>query len=275
MSGIIPFDYETNAVRVVMIDDEPWFVAADVCRVLAHTNPTVALSRLDDDEKQRLDPKVWLGSSVAGGGAQTINVVSESGLFALILTSNKPEAKRFRKWVTAEVLPAIRQNGAYAVPRQQLAELELKREYYRSLPEDQKARADRKAVAVRRVNELVSEGYRRRDAIDIVAEEAGMGARTIWAARRQVWPVVDPDFEFALAPLWRANTERDMLAECHPDAMIRWLQLNRAGVGVSDSYRRLLGEAAENGWAPVPCERTMRRALRRLGMNKVREVAHV
>lgn len=186
MSGIIPFDYETNAVRVVMIDDEPWFVAADVCRVLAHTNPTVALSRLDDDEKQRLDPKVWLGSSVAGGGAQTINVVSESGLFALILTSNKPEAKRFRKWVTAEVLPAIRQNGAYAVPRQQLAELELKREYYRSLPEDQKARADRKAVAVRRVNELVSEGYRRRDAIDIVAEEAGMGARTIWAARRPV-----------------------------------------------------------------------------------------
>lgn len=66
-AAIIPFDFEINAVRVVMIDGAPWFVAVDVCRALEHTNPTRALQRLDDDEKQLLDPNKLLGSSVAGG----------------------------------------------------------------------------------------------------------------------------------------------------------------------------------------------------------------
>ena len=115
-AAIIPFDFEEQAVRVVMQDDAPWFVAADVCRVLEHSNPTVALSRLDDEERQVIDPKQWLGSSVAGGGAQMMSVINESGLYALILTSRKPAAKRFRKWVTAEVLPALRTRGRYELP---------------------------------------------------------------------------------------------------------------------------------------------------------------
>ena len=91
-AAIIPFDFEEQAVRVVMQDETPWFVAADVCRVLEHSNPTVALSRLDDEERQMIDPKQCLGTSVAGGGAQMMSAINESGLYALILTSRKPAA---------------------------------------------------------------------------------------------------------------------------------------------------------------------------------------
>ena len=104
------FDAEDGAamaVRSVLIDGEPWFVAADVCRALEIQNTTDALGRLDDDEKARLN----LGLS----GGDT-NCVNESGLYALILGSRKPEAKRFKKWVTGDVLPSIRKTGAYVSP---------------------------------------------------------------------------------------------------------------------------------------------------------------
>lgn len=92
-------------VRALLRDGEPWFVATDVCEALEldHT----ALRRLDDDEKGR-------DSIPTLGGEQTLNTVNESGLYSLILGSRKPEAKRFKKWVTSEVLPAIRKTGGYA-----------------------------------------------------------------------------------------------------------------------------------------------------------------
>lgn len=101
---ILPFDFEEQAVRVVMRDDEPWFVAADVCRVLELSNPSMSVKGLDDDE-------VTL-SQIEGSHRET-NLVSESGLYALVIRSDKPAAKRFRKWITAEVLPAIRKFGRY------------------------------------------------------------------------------------------------------------------------------------------------------------------
>lgn len=109
-AAIIPFDFEEQAVRVVMRDDAPWFVAADVCRVLEIGNPRDALSRLEDDEKD------GVGITDTIGRNQITNVINESGLYALILTSRKPAAKRFRKWVTAEVLPALRTQGRYELP---------------------------------------------------------------------------------------------------------------------------------------------------------------
>lgn len=112
---IIPFDFEEQAVRVVMRNDEPWFVAADVCRVLEHTNATVAISRLEEDERDVIEPmtlNTTEGQS-GRGGARALNIISESGLYALVFTSRKPEAKRFRKWITAEVLPAIRRTGRF------------------------------------------------------------------------------------------------------------------------------------------------------------------
>lgn len=108
---IIPFDFEEQAVRVVMRDGEPWFVAADICRVLDIANRHDAVGRLDEDERDAV------GSTDSIGREQRMTVISESGLYALIFTSRKPEAKRFRKWVTSEVLPSLRKFGRYELPQ--------------------------------------------------------------------------------------------------------------------------------------------------------------
>jgi prophage antirepressor-like protein len=102
------FSFTTGAVRVVLRDDAPWFVAADVCAALSIENNRDAMSRLDDDEK-------GVGSIDTPGGAQVMTIVSESGLYSLVLGSRKPEAKPFKRWVTGEVLPAIRKSGRYEV----------------------------------------------------------------------------------------------------------------------------------------------------------------
>lgn len=91
-------------VRVVVKDGEPWFVAADVCRVLEHSNVSMALDRLDSDEKSKLN----LGLP----GGET-NVVNEPGLYVLTLGSRKPEAKPFKRWIAHDVIPSIRKHGMY------------------------------------------------------------------------------------------------------------------------------------------------------------------
>ncbi|MFT8944407.1 MAG: phage antirepressor [Acetobacter pasteurianus] len=107
MSNIIPFCFEDQAVRVITRNDEPWFVLADVCDVLNIRNHKDAGSRLDTDEKDEV------GITDPIGRKQGTTIINESGLYALILTSRKSAAKRFRKWVTGEVLPAIRKTGGY------------------------------------------------------------------------------------------------------------------------------------------------------------------
>ena len=103
------FTFGANAVRVVMRDDEPWFVATDVASALGYSSPKDAAEHLDVDEK---------GSATTRtpGGEQKVTVINESGLYALVLRSRKPEARKFAKWVTGEVLPAIRKTGGYAKP---------------------------------------------------------------------------------------------------------------------------------------------------------------
>ncbi|AWX21224.1 phage antirepressor Ant [Bacillus subtilis subsp. subtilis] len=101
------FNYQDQQVRTVVKDGQPWFVAKDVCNVLNHSNHKVAVSRLDEDEVS----KVYLTDSL--GRNQKTTVVNEAGLYSLILTSNKPEAKQFKRWITHEVIPAIRETGGY------------------------------------------------------------------------------------------------------------------------------------------------------------------
>lgn len=103
MVDVIPFDFDGSAVRVILQADEPWFVAKDVCDVLGLSNPSVAVSGLDEDERAK--------HSLGRQGEA--NTVSESGLYALVFSSRKEKAKQFRKWVTGEVLPAIRKKGGY------------------------------------------------------------------------------------------------------------------------------------------------------------------
>ena len=99
---------ESYSIRVIEIDGEPWFVAADVCRVLGLTNTTMAVRVLDPDERRTLN-RIEVGLS--GGAA--INLISESGLYKLIMRSDKLVAKQFQNWVTRDVLPAIRKSGMY------------------------------------------------------------------------------------------------------------------------------------------------------------------
>lgn len=106
--SITEFVFNAMPVRVVQVDGGPWFVAADVCAVLGIGNTAMALERLDDDEK-------GISSIDTLGGAQQMAVINESGLYSLVLGSRKPEAKPFKKWVTAEVLPSIRKTGVYAL----------------------------------------------------------------------------------------------------------------------------------------------------------------
>ena len=94
---------EFGKVRTLVKDGEPWFVASDVCECLGLANPTVSVNRLDYDERAKFN----LGRQ----GEAT--VITESGLYAVILRSDKPNAKEFRKWITSEVLPAIRKTGVY------------------------------------------------------------------------------------------------------------------------------------------------------------------
>ncbi|MBK8963379.1 MAG: hypothetical protein IPM75_09935 [Candidatus Competibacteraceae bacterium] len=118
-TALVSFNFVTHSVRVVMLNDEPWFVAADVCAALELPNITMALKRLDEDESQVIDFSTL--NSIEGRENQalsnfdpkSINIINESGLYSLILTSRKPEAKKFKKWVTSEVLPAIRKTGRY------------------------------------------------------------------------------------------------------------------------------------------------------------------
>lgn len=92
-------------VRIILQNDEPWFVAKDVCDCLEHTNPTMALQRLDDDERSKLNL----------GRQGEANVVNEYGLYSLVLSSRKPEAKEFKRWITHEVLPSLRKYGTYSM----------------------------------------------------------------------------------------------------------------------------------------------------------------
>ena len=110
MSNITPFAFGDNLVRSMTDENgNPWFVAKDVCKVLGLEKYRDAVARLDEDER---------GSVIVDtlGGPQEMTTISESGLYALVFRSRKPEAKAFSKWVRSEVLPTLRKTGSYIMP---------------------------------------------------------------------------------------------------------------------------------------------------------------
>ncbi len=139
---------EFGQVRSIVRDDEPWFVASDVCKALDLGTTARALERLDPDEKA----DVSLTHTSSNGVTQRRNtsVVSESGLYSLVIRSRKPEAKTFRRWITHEVIPSIRKHGAYVsddVLKLMDEHPELIPEYFRRLHiENAKAKAAREAL---------------------------------------------------------------------------------------------------------------------------------
>ena len=101
------FDFDGSDVRVVLVDDEPWFVASDVCKVLGIQNVGNALARLDELSIRQADVEN------ARGQMRKTKIVNEPGLYELVLRSDKPQARKFTRWVTREVLPQIRKTGKY------------------------------------------------------------------------------------------------------------------------------------------------------------------
>lgn len=106
------FDFRGASLRTLTDEEgEPWFIAKDVCDILGMSNPSMAVIALDKDEVAQIDPKDYLGSENRSN--QAVNIVSEPGLYKLIMRSRKPEAKEFQRWVTHDVLPQIRKTGGY------------------------------------------------------------------------------------------------------------------------------------------------------------------
>jgi anti-repressor protein len=101
------FSYEGNEVRTVQVGGEPWWVLKDVCSVLSLSNSRIVADRLDEDDVSQ----TYITDSL--GREQQTSIVNESGLYNVILRSDKPEAKKFKRWVTHDVLPTIRKHGAY------------------------------------------------------------------------------------------------------------------------------------------------------------------
>ena len=145
MNKVTIFKYEENKlVRTMNIGDEPWFVLKDVCDVLGLSTPARVAERLDSDEVSQAHLIDSMGRS------QEMTIISESGLYNVILRSDKPEAKPFRKWVTAVVLPSIRKNGGYIAGQEELSPQEL---MAKALLVAQKTLTDRDA----RIKELTAQ----------------------------------------------------------------------------------------------------------------------
>lgn len=110
---------EFGSVRTVVIDNEPWFVGKDVAVALGYSNPRDALAKRVDDEDKGVAKCDTLG------GAQEFTVINESGLYSLVLTSKLDSAKRFKRWITSEVIPSIRKNGGYILNQENMSDEEI------------------------------------------------------------------------------------------------------------------------------------------------------
>ena len=183
------FDFEGADVRVVLIEENPWFVAVDICTVLGLNNTSKAMLSLDDDE--------FTLTTIQGSHRPT-NIISESGLYSLIFRSRKPEAKKFRKWVTSVVLPSLRRYGRYdisgrsraeiiLVMAQDLVQAERERKQIRTdldtLTDEVQAARDQ-ILALPEASEVATSKSVRaalNERVRAYAVHAGMGYQAVWA----------------------------------------------------------------------------------------------
>ncbi len=171
MNDILVFHYKSSEVRTVELNGEPWFVLKDVCAVLGISHITDTAKRMDEDEVGQTEVTDSMGRK------QSTYVINESGLYNVILRSDKPEAKPFRKWVTGEVLPSIRKHGAYMTP-QKIEEVLLNPDTIISLAQqlkEEKAKTAKLAPAAEYArNFLLASGGR---LVSSIAKDYGMSAQ--------------------------------------------------------------------------------------------------
>lgn len=143
MNGLQVFQYQGRDFRAIEQDGQPWFILSDVCRVLGLGTPSRVAERLDPDEK-------GMRQIHTPGGPQDMTIINESGLYAVILRSDKPEAKPFRKWVTAEVLPTIRRTGTYSATTPPMSPQDKVLELMEELMQARQEIADMKVTAAQK-----------------------------------------------------------------------------------------------------------------------------
>lgn len=217
MNALQTFTYQQSTVRTVERGGEPWFVLKDVCDVLGISNSRMVLDRLEADEKgvSQIDTL---------GGVQAMNIISESGLYSVILRSDKPEAKPFRKWVTSEVIPSIRRTGEYRQKQLTPAEQLL-------------AQAGVLVEQERRIAALEQSAEQTRKGLALIAAPAATGKDT-WQeetcrAIRQMCVEYSLNFQTTTAALYRELEDR---AACDLEARKRNLQkrLRASGATVAE-----------------------------------------
>lgn len=160
---LIAFPYQNHQVHATTIDDGLWFVAKDVCDILDIGNVSQAVARIEDDEKAII-------SNDTPSGSQEMLIINESGLYSLILSSRKPEARPFRRWITKEVLPSIRKTGSYSL-EQPKTKLEMIAEGFVHM-----ARIEREHMQLRTEHNVLEE---RHDVLEEKHEELETKVKTI------------------------------------------------------------------------------------------------
>ena len=228
MNELQVFRYQDNEVRTVEVDGEPWFVLKDVCAVLGIGNSRMVFDRLDSDEK-------GVSQIDTPGGLQNVNIVNESGLYNVLLRSDKPEAKPLRKWVTSEVLPSIRKTGSYA--QKPLSPVEM----FAMQAQINLEQERRLAAVENRQGELTLQVQHNSDAMDKVtaAYIAPLASGETWqeSANRTVNSIVE---QYGLN---HQNFRRDIYAE---------LEFT-AGVDLQQRVTRLQSRMKANGATVTQC----------------------
>lgn len=254
MGALIPFAYGDALVRVVEVAGDPWWVAKDVAAVLGYRDAEKMVRSLDEDEKGMHIVRTL-------GGNQEMIVISESGVYHAIFMSRRPEAKHFRKWVTSEVLPAIRRDGFYRLPIEARAP-ELEEERQRPVSQKEAERRDLRLEVMAHVRELVDQGVTKSDAIANAARTFEVGLSTIYAWHGLIKMVAEADHAVAMTPHFVGG---GALAEVDP---LFWAdfttRLSRPGAKIATCYAQSRARAEKNGWEPVPHLRTMRRRINAL-----------
>ena len=157
MNDLKVWNYEDSKVRTVEIDGKIWFVAKDVASVLNYSNPRDAVSRHVDEEDKGVVKHDTLG------GVQNLAIINESGVYALIFGSKLPTAKKFKRWVTSEVLPSIRKNGSYDIDTALTPELQVLIQHERMMQEHQKQldAVQNKVEAIQEIFTLAPENWKK------------------------------------------------------------------------------------------------------------------
>lgn len=240
------FTYGAAEVRTTVLDDVPWFIATDVCAVLGIGNASDALRRLDSDERTLV--------SIDSPNGLPVNAINEAGLYTLILGSRKPEARAFKRWVTHEVLPAIRRTGSYGAPTHD-------RDSMLAMAREVVAQAERADDAVHRA--LVAE-YR----LSEIARVLGLQQPTVPLPQRS--PRTDPRRE-AIRRWVADNMERIAEPGTQASLLHAAYAATPEGAGVS---RALFGRVlTEMGFPPVKAHGHWARPLRVVGGTDIEELS--